>query len=83
MFAPAQKTAGRILLIVPKYFGNAPKRNQLKRRLKSVFINNKLFEYKFDVSVKPANKQNISFADIKTQIKTAYDKLLANNKDLA
>lgn len=80
MFAPAQKTNARILLVVPKYFGNAPKRNQLKRRLKSIFISNQLFKHSFDVSIKPVTKNNINFAEIQTQITDAYDKLLANYK---
>ena len=80
IFSPAQKANGRILLVVPNYFGNAPKRNQLKRRLKSVFIGMRLFEHNFDVSIKPVAKKNINFAEIETQIKTAYNKLLASHK---
>jgi ribonuclease P protein component len=79
MFAPAQKSSGRILLVVPKYFGNAPKRNKLKRRLKSIFILNKLFETKFDLSIKPVKQNNLTYAEIETQMKSAYGKLLANN----
>ncbi len=79
MFAPAQRDTGRILLVVPKHFGNAPKRNKLKRRLKSIFILNKLFEHKFDVSIKPVKPNNINYAEIETQIQAAYAKLLANN----
>jgi ribonuclease P protein component len=78
MFAPAQKATGRILLVVPKYFGNAPKRNKLKRRLKSVFILNKLFEHKFDLSIKPVKPNNLSYAEIEAQIQAVYAKLLAN-----
>jgi ribonuclease P protein component len=80
MFAPAQQAKGRILLVVPKNFGNAPKRNQLKRRLKDIFILNKLFEYSFDVSIKPIKPTNIHFSELETQIKIAYNKLLANQK---
>ena len=78
MFAPAQKDFGRLLLVVPKFFGNAPKRNKLKRRLKSVYINNKLFEHKFDVSIKPVKPNKLNYTEIETQIQTAYAKLLAN-----
>lgn len=66
---------GRILSMVPKKYGNAPERNKLRRRLKAIFLQNKLYEYKIDIVVitRPAaknydfNKLSQIFIDIFTQ----------------
>lgn len=39
---------GRILIIIPKKVGNAPKRNLIRRRIKSIFYQEKLYEKKYD-----------------------------------
>ena len=46
MVSIAQRDYGRILMIMPKKFGNAPKRNKLKRQLRSLSIKNKWYEVK-------------------------------------
>lgn len=49
--APQQGKLGRILIVTPKKMGNAPERNLMRRRLKSIFYEQKLFESSFDVLV--------------------------------
>ena len=49
--APTTHTFGKILIMVPKKYGNAPERNKLKRRLKAIFIENKLYEHKLDIVI--------------------------------
>ena len=46
--APAKQEHGRILIITPKKMGNAPERNRVRRRIKALFYENKLYECGFD-----------------------------------
>lgn len=58
---------GKILIIIPKKVGSAPKRNKIKRRIKAIFYQEKLFElpYNFVIFIKPTN-QEISFEQLKS-----------------
>lgn len=40
---PAQKPVGRLLVVTPKGVGSAPIRNKLRRRLKSLFYQEKFY----------------------------------------
>jgi len=42
---------GRVLLVISKKYGNAPERNLLKRRIKSIFWEHKLYEKNIDCAV--------------------------------
>ncbi len=42
--APKQEPSARILIITPRKSGNAPERNRIRRRLKSIFYQHKLYE---------------------------------------
>ena len=60
---------GRILIITPKKTGNAAKRNLIRRRLKSIFYENKLYDLEYDwiiIIEKPAI--GLSFKQIKDVI---------------
>jgi len=46
--APRQQSIGRLLIITPRTSGNAPERNLFKRRAKSIFYTEKLYELPFD-----------------------------------
>ena len=39
---------GRILVVTPKRVCNAPKRNLIKRRIKSIFYQNKFYDGQYD-----------------------------------
>lgn len=56
----------RVLIAVPKKYGNAPERNLIKRRLKSIFREEKLYEKPYDVAfiIRPC-AQKFSFEDLK------------------
>ena len=41
--APRSGAIGRILMIIPKRIGNAPTRNKLRRQLRHIFYEQKLF----------------------------------------
>ncbi len=49
--APRQLSFGRILIIASKKVGNAPERNTTRRRIKSIFYEEKLFELSYDYAV--------------------------------
>lgn len=51
LIAPAQSDIGRILIIASRKVGNAPQRNKIRRRLKSIFYEEKLYEKGFDCIV--------------------------------
>jgi ribonuclease P protein component len=65
LIAPTTYPFGRILSMVPKKYGNAPERNKLRRRLKAIFLQNKLYEHNIDVIVitRPAAK-NYDFSQL-------------------
>lgn len=46
--APTNHIIGRLLIITPKKIGNAPERNLIKRRLKSIFYQEKIYEHPFN-----------------------------------
>ena len=49
--SPALAEHGRILIITPRKSGNAPQRNLIRRRLKSIFIEDHLYNKKIDFVV--------------------------------
>lgn len=57
LLAPTHLKYGRIVVVTPRAVGNAPKRNQIRRRLKAIFYEEKLYDLLFDCVVivrKPA-----------------------------
>lgn len=76
IFAPKQDDFSKILVIASKKYGNAPKRNKFKRRLKNIFFNKKYYELNSDIAVKPLNKKTSSYHDLENQIDIAIKKFL-------
>ena len=70
-----EEITGKILIVIPKRFGNACKRNKLKRQIKSIFHEEKLYN-KPILSILIAYKQakDLSFDDIKTFLVHALQK---------
>lgn len=46
--APATQPLGRILIVIPRRVGSAPERNRIRRRIKSIFRERKLYLSGFD-----------------------------------
>lgn len=44
-------TLGRVLIVAPRAVGNAPERNKLRRQIKAIFYEQRLFEGTFDCLV--------------------------------
>jgi ribonuclease P protein component len=49
--APKILDYARILIVIPRASGTAPERNKLKRQLKSIFYEQKLFEKNYDLII--------------------------------
>lgn len=49
--AVASLDFGRILIVIPRKAGNAPERNLIRRRIKSIFREKKMYQEKYDFIV--------------------------------
>lgn len=64
--APVTTLPGRLLIILPKKIGHAPMRNLMRRRIKAIFYEEKLYEksYDFIFFCKPSITE-LEFNDLK------------------
>ncbi len=71
----------RVLIIIPRAVGNAPERNLLRRRIKSIFYEEKIytFPYDFVIFLKKESKK-LSFEQLKQYILDAKNKIIAKNE---
>lgn len=46
--APKFLPIGRLLIVTPRACGNAPKRNRIRRRIKSIFYENSYYDQPYD-----------------------------------
>lgn len=51
LMAPALKEFGRVLVVTPRKVGTAPERNRIRRRIKALFYEHKLYENLFDTCI--------------------------------
>jgi ribonuclease P protein component len=69
------KEFGRVLIVVARAVGNAPQRNLIRRRVKAIFYEEKLFNFDLDCVVIAHKKMvDLSFEQLKTIIISAYPK---------
>jgi len=81
LMAPRQKEFGRILIITSRKVGNAPQRNLIRRRIKSIVYEEKLFNCNVDCAVIVYKKAiTLSFEELKIIIISAYKKGGKNNE---
>ncbi len=72
----SSRLPGRILIITPRKIGNAPQRNLLRRRLKAIFREEKIFNYSYDFVVySRKGSADLSFEDLKAILFEASRKL--------
>lgn len=75
LLAPRQKEYGRVLIIASRKVGNAPERNLVRRRIKSIFYEEKLFDSSFDCVVIVYKKAVLlPFEQLKNLIIAAFHK---------
>ncbi len=77
LLAPQQKNFGRILIIASRKVGTAPERNKIRRRLRSIFYEEKFYELPFDCAI-IVNKHavNLSFDELKALVHQGYKNAL-------
>lgn len=78
LFAQRQDTFGRILIVASRKVGNAPQRNLIRRRVKSIFYEEKLYERSYDcVIIFQKKAVNLSFLQLKNLILKVYEKAIS------
>jgi ribonuclease P protein component len=71
--APRTKDFSRILIVIPKASGKAAQRNRIRRRIKSIFYEERLFERNQDCIVLVGRQAiALSFSDLKNLMLQAY-----------
>ena len=76
LFAPRQGEFGRILIVASRKVGNAPQRNLIRRRLKSIFYEEKLYDSAVDCAIILQKKATgLSFSEMKDLIVGVYAKV--------
>src|SRR5437868_1473736 len=75
--APAGKNIGRILIMTPRKVGSAPQRNLLKRRVKSLFYEEKLYLCPYDALITlKKDALALSFSELRTLFLDAFSRTL-------
>jgi len=73
LLAPRQAEFGRVLIITSRKVGNAPERNLIRRRIKSIFYEEKLYERNFDCVIIAQKKMvDLSFDQLKELILCSF-----------
>ncbi len=74
VLGPRHKDFGRRVIIASRKVGNAPECNKVRRRLKSIFYEEKLYEAPYDCIVIVKKEAVIlSFEALKKLLYSAYD----------
>lgn len=82
LVAPTKNPHGRILVVTSRKIGNAPTRNRIRRRLKAIFYEERLFEKQVDciVIVKPGGAQ-LDYNNLKELLTSTLERyVLEKNK---
>jgi len=73
LFAKNTNKNGRILVIISRKVANAPKRNKLRRRLKSIFLEENLLHGPIDcIVICKIGSADLPFAELKIRLINAY-----------
>jgi ribonuclease P protein component len=72
--SPAEKNYGRILVVTPAAVGNAPERNKIRRQIKAIFYEHRLFTRDYDVIVLIRKEAiDLNFKELETLIFRALE----------
>jgi len=73
LLAPSKSTTGRLLLIIPRAVGNAVVRNHLRRQIKSIFHEQKLYEYGSNcIVIARPGASNLAFCRLQDLLMAAF-----------
>ena len=66
LVVPKKEEFAKVLIVVPRKYGNSPQRNLIKRRIRAIFREEKLYEKPYNSAfiIRPEGKK-YSFADLK------------------
>ena len=82
LLAPRQGEFGRILIVTSRKVGNAPERNFIRRRVKAIFYEEKLYERTVDCVIIAKKKLvGLSFSQLKDILLEAYRKLMQRHEN--
>jgi ribonuclease P protein component len=77
LLSPRQIDFGRLLIVASRKVGNAPERNKIRRRIKSLFYEEKFFDIPFDCVVIVYKKANqVSYDQLKKIFHLVYGKAI-------
>lgn len=75
LLSPRQQDFARVLIVTSRKVGNAPQRNLIRRRIKAIFYQEKLFEHPFDcVVISHKDMVNLTSDQLKEYLLQAYKK---------
>ncbi len=73
LLAPTKNPLGQLVVVTPRLVGNAPERNKIRRRLKAIFHEEKLFEKLYDcIVIVKKDGVALPFEDLKEFLLKAY-----------
>lgn len=73
LLAPTTNSIGRILVVAARRVGNAPERNKVRRRLKSIFHEERLYQQLYDcIVIIKIGGAKLPFKDLKESLLKAY-----------
>lgn len=73
LLAPRQGEFGRVLIVASRKVGNAPERNLIRRRIKAIFYEEKLYDRSFDCVIIAQKKlTDFSFDELKKLVLNVY-----------
>lgn len=73
LLAPKRFPLGHLLVVTTRKVGNATKRNKVRRRLKAIFYEEKLFEAPYDCIIIVKNGGTaIPFSQLRAMLLSAY-----------
>lgn len=82
LVAPRQKDFARVLIVTSRKIGNAPERNLMRRRIKTIFYEEKLFTCGFDwVIIVHKKMVEFPFDQLKSLLISVYQKILQENEN--
>jgi ribonuclease P protein component len=76
LLAPKKFLVGHLVVVTPRKIGNAPERNKIRRRLKAIFYEEKLFEAPYDcIVIVKTGGISIPFSQLREMLISAYQQV--------